>query len=683
MASKTKHTVEFNAKDRTKGVLGNIQAQLAQLRKGFGGVTTAAKGFVAVLAVREVVGFTKDIIDAGAQFEVFRNQLRLVTNGQEDLNRVFGLLQQTAVANRTSFEETIGLFTRLRISTEALGISEERVVNVTSKLSQALQVAGADGNTTASVIRQFGQAMASGEVRGDEFRSLVEGLGPALAIMARESGITVGELRKMSQAGELTAETMFKMLENSNSLSESFNKMAVTTGQLETRFRDSFRAAASEIAKATKLQDIYKDSLQGLIDIFDQIAGTETAVVNMETVDIIEKAKNQTIGLDEAIRVLTDRLTPSLGELMFGGAFDTESIKDASEALPILEEIRLRQLELEAIQKRMADAGLDEQVGMDAEGVKEVEIFLEARKKQQKELDRTIFLHKQYAVLRVKGEELASKKTQEALQKDIKVHQQYAFLRTKGEEMVAAAADRTLQKDIQVHKQGAFLINMANKNLQDTTKGTAPLLAALKKVIGEGFDPMNQAVNVLAGGMNTFRDTASSALADVIMGTRTLSDALGTIVNSTLKALLQGFINLGITVFILEPLERFLRGQEATQRRINAQLRMELALRTALAFFGIGLPGRADGGPVTKNSPYVVGERGPELFIPRSSGNIISNKDSQAQLSGVGGGGPVTVNFNIVANDTRGFDELLMSRRATIQGIINGALHQRGKMGVV
>ena len=47
------------------------------------------------------------------------------------------------------------------------------------------------------------------------------------------------------------------------------------------------------------------------------------------------------------------------------------------------------------------------------------------------------------------------------------------------------------------------------------------------------------------------------------------------------------------------------------------------------------------------------------------------------------GGGSVSVNFNIVANDTRGFDELLMSRRATIQGIINGALHQRGKMGVV
>ena len=206
---------------------------------------------------------------------------------------------------------------------------------------------------------------------------------------------------------------------------------------------------------------------------------------------------------------------------------------------------------------------------------------------------------------------------------------------------------------------------------------------ALKKVIGEGFDPMNEMVNVVASGFSTFRDTASSALADVIMGTKSLADALGTIVNQTLKALIQGFINLGITIFILEPLERFLRRQVETQRKINSQLRIELALRTALSFFGGFLPGFADGGPIRRGQPAIVGERGPELFIPKSSGNIISNKDSQAQLSGVGGSGPVTVNFNIVANDTRGFDELLVSRRATIQGIINGALHQKGKMGVV
>ena len=37
----------------------------------------------------------------------------------------------------------------------------------------------------------------------------------------------------------------------------------------------------------------------------------------------------------------------------------------------------------------------------------------------------------------------------------------------------------------------------------------------------------------------------------------------------------------------------------------------------------IGL--RANGGPVTGSSPYIVGERGPELFVPSVSGNVIPN----------------------------------------------------------
>lgn len=45
------------------------------------------------------------------------------------------------------------------------------------------------------------------------------------------------------------------------------------------------------------------------------------------------------------------------------------------------------------------------------------------------------------------------------------------------------------------------------------------------------------------------------------------------------------------------------------------------------------LPGRASGGPVVGRTPYIVGEQGPELFVPNSSGNIIPN----GALAGVGG----------------------------------------------
>jgi len=48
---------------------------------------------------------------------------------------------------------------------------------------------------------------------------------------------------------------------------------------------------------------------------------------------------------------------------------------------------------------------------------------------------------------------------------------------------------------------------------------------------------------------------------------------------------------------------------------------------------------RASGGPVAGGSTYLVGERGPELFTPGTSGNITPN-------GGFGGGSTINVNVN-------------------------------------
>src|SRR5690606_16667076 len=44
------------------------------------------------------------------------------------------------------------------------------------------------------------------------------------------------------------------------------------------------------------------------------------------------------------------------------------------------------------------------------------------------------------------------------------------------------------------------------------------------------------------------------------------------------------------------------------------------------SFLGFRTPGRAMGGPVQAGRAYVVGERGPELFVPRQSGTVVPNE---------------------------------------------------------
>ncbi len=45
----------------------------------------------------------------------------------------------------------------------------------------------------------------------------------------------------------------------------------------------------------------------------------------------------------------------------------------------------------------------------------------------------------------------------------------------------------------------------------------------------------------------------------------------------------------------------------------------------------LGLPGRVTGGPVSPGRGYVVGENGPELFVPTSSGRIAANGSAIGQ----------------------------------------------------
>lgn len=75
------------------------------------------------------------------------------------------------------------------------------------------------------------------------------------------------------------------------------------------------------------------------------------------------------------------------------------------------------------------------------------------------------------------------------------------------------------------------------------------------------------------------------------------------------------------------------------------------------SFFGTAPTGNAIGGSVQRGRPTIVGERGAELFVPSSSGSIVSNKALAA--AGVGGGGGVTVNQTI--NVTTGVQQTVRS----------------------
>lgn len=71
----------------------------------------------------------------------------------------------------------------------------------------------------------------------------------------------------------------------------------------------------------------------------------------------------------------------------------------------------------------------------------------------------------------------------------------------------------------------------------------------------------------------------------------------------------------------------------------------------------LGLPGRATGGPVSPGRPYLVGERGPELFVPTSAGQVDPGM----------GGGARSVNVSIRVMSTEGSSSPESLRRSSRQ----------------
>ena len=91
---------------------------------------------------------------------------------------------------------------------------------------------------------------------------------------------------------------------------------------------------------------------------------------------------------------------------------------------------------------------------------------------------------------------------------------------------------------------------------------------------------------------------------------------------------------------------------------------------------GSSIFGFAEGGNMKAGNPYIVGERGRELFIPQTNGTMIPNQDLQSQNG-------MVLNFNINATDVKGVKELLINNRATITNIVNQALNAKGKANLI
>lgn len=134
-------------------------------------------------------------------------------------------------------------------------------------------------------------------------------------------------------------------------------------------------------------------------------------------------------------------------------------------------------------------------------------------------------------------------------------------------------------------------------------------------------------VTAATTGKLSFKDMANSIIADIarIMVRRSITEPLGNALSSFISSAISGGFGGG----------------------------------------GTGVGAKANGGPVTGGSAYVVGERGPELFVPSTSGTVVPN--DQMQNSKVGSTVMVQQTLNIGLGVQEGVRQQLQAMMPTIQ----------------
>ena len=144
-----------------------------------------------------------------------------------------------------------------------------------------------------------------------------------------------------------------------------------------------------------------------------------------------------------------------------------------------------------------------------------------------------------------------------------------------------------------------------------------------------------------------------TGLQEVVAGTKSAEEAFADFLNTIANQLVQTAAQMIAQYIALGIARSFAFGGGGGATAPSGDIFAAIAARGGL---------RANGGPVSGGTPYIVGERGPELFVPRTSGTIVPNDKM---------GGGVTVGSINISVENSG-DSLSPAAQKQIAGQVQG-----------
>jgi hypothetical protein len=152
----------------------------------------------------------------------------------------------------------------------------------------------------------------------------------------------------------------------------------------------------------------------------------------------------------------------------------------------------------------------------------------------------------------------------------------------------------------------------------------------------EELEALTDPINVAVNGANAIGTAFAQAFQGIVSGSQTAQEALA----SAFSAIGQAFVQMAseiiaqqIAMITFQTILKILGGGGSFSFGGQGPVSMPGGGGFAEGFNLPGLlPTRANGGPTKMGIPYLVGERGPELFVPGTNGGVMSNSDLRSAM---------------------------------------------------
>ena len=642
MASQ-KLNIDIIAKDKSKQALNNVQKGLAKVKGAVFNLRNAFLGLGAGLVARNLINTGKDI-------ENLRVRLKFLLKDTNEGAKAFDNMSEFASKVPFSLEEISrgsGILATVTDNADDL----QKMLEITGNVAS---VTGLDFRTTAEQIQR---SFSAGIGAADLFRE--KGVRNMLGFKA---GATVS-IEDTVKAFEKVFGKGGRFGKATDDLAETFTGTLSMIGDKIFNFKKTILEAGlfESLKKEFGSLDKFLEENSKQIDQIAQDIGIALGFAVKKIADFVIILKNNMDKFADVIKLLIAIKVVSLF-IALGKAIRFSAKQMSKFSVATLMSVKgIKSFALLVAKGGalfVAFKGIDKLFEETAESFDEFSSKVKNSLPDARDLHKTMVQTKkalfdiakvQDAIAKAKEKELKIQNLilEESNKKRLKFHE----LESEGVETFKK------QNDI----QGQVLEKIKEQNAEFSM--SSEILSTINSFTSKVSRSIAEAV-VLGKSLNmSFKELAQSLLVDV------------------LAKMIERIMLLTIEKLIIEKIFKQDTKKLQNEKNITKEKQKQVVLQAILMAMGGGGGGSgfkpfAKGGAVSKGQPVLVGERGAEVFVPNSTGQITQSARGT-------GGGAVNVNFTINTIDSRGFSDALQENRGTITGIINNALAEKGRSELV